>query len=141
MTGFLTTQEYCREFVGVPMTEDNLFFYSLVRTIKDYISYGGPGKNKMVPWDAYSFARRWINGYIPRAQWGESDLELSFEEALEMIGVAPENIPIIRELLNSAATAPVEERAILCKKAYGLLAWQDNEIEEFAFVNRNRNYM
>lgn len=136
MTGFLTAQEYCREFVGVPMTEDNLFFHSLVRTIKDYVQYGGPGKNKMVSWNAYSFARRWINGHINKAQWGESDLELSFEEALELIGVAFENVSIIRDLLNKAASAPLEERAELCKQAYAVLSWQGNEIDEFAWVNR-----
>ena len=129
-------QEYCRDFVGVPMTEENLFFFSLVRTIKDYVQYGGPNKNKIVIWDDYSFARRWINGHIPTAQWGESDLELSFQEALELIGVAPENVPVIRDLLNEAASASTDDRAELCKKAYGLLSWQHNEPEEFLWISQ-----
>jgi len=129
-------QQYYKEFVGVPMTEENLFFHSLVRTIKDYVQYGGPNKNKVVVWDDYSFARRWINGYIPTAQWGESELELSFQEALELIGVAPENVTVIRDLLNEAATASADDRAILCKKAYGLLSWQNNEPEEFLWISQ-----
>lgn len=132
----VSTQQYCKDFIGVPMTEENLFFHSLVRTIKDYVQYGGPGKNKMVPWDAYSFAKRWINGYIPTAQWGESDLELSFQDALELIGVAPENVPIIRGLLNDAATAPADDRARLCKEAYAILSWQNNEPEEFLWISQ-----
>ena len=134
----ISTQQHCKDFIGVPMTEDNLFFYSLVRTIKDYLHYNKDGNNKLIPQSAYSFARRWIYGYTPKARWGESDLELSFEEALELVGVAPENVPVIRSLLKDARNASGEERTELCKKAYSALCWHDNEPEEFSWIGKRR---
>lgn len=137
MRGSKTSQQYYNDFVGVPMTEENLFFHSLVRTIKDYLHYSGPDKNKLIPYKAYLFAKGWIQGSFT-ACWEGSDLEITFKQALELIGIAPENVPIIRDLLKDAREAPVEERAELCKRVYGVLNWHDNEPEEFGWIGKKR---
>lgn len=112
------------EFCEVPKEEGTLFFWSLVQTLRDYVEYDSKKRKPGLPFKAFDFAQKWINGHIERAQWGESNLNVSFQEALELIGVAPENASVIRDLLNEAAGKKEEWESIMRRVD---LHWHDNE--------------
>ena len=112
------------EFCEVPKQEGTLFFWSVVQTIRDYVEYNPDRRKPGLPFKAFDFAKKWINGHVEKAQWGESDLEISFPEALEMMGIAPENVSVIKDVINKAAGKKPEWEAILrCMD----LHWHDNE--------------
>ena len=112
----------------VPKTEETIFFWSIVQTIRDYVLYDR-GQNRPGTPSAYMFARRWIHGYVPKAAWGDSGLEVSFKEAMEMLGVAPENIEPIRQGLTACTGMSRAERKEICRQIYSNLSWQNNEPE------------
>ena len=110
----------------VPKREETIFFWSVVQTLRDYVLYNR-GKNRPGTSRAYTFAKEWILGDIPKAKWGDSDLEISFEEAMDILGVAPENIEVIRQGLKDSVGKSLAERKEICRKIYADLSWQDNE--------------
>ena len=118
----------------VPKTEETIFFWSIIRHIRDFIHYNGhhhPVNSKK----AYITSYEWIVDGLA-LQWGDSDLVMTFPEALEMLGVAPENIPIIRDGLIESVNKPRRVRSEICRKIYADLCWQNDEPEPL-WVNAN----
>jgi len=70
-------------------------------------------------------------------EWGDSDNppRFTFGEALEMLGVQPENVVVFRQLIKSARTARTkQERYQAIRKAYGELHFHDNEPDPYAWI-------
>lgn len=111
----------------VAKTEETVFFWSVIRHIRDFIHYDGR-HHPMHPKTAYITSYEWIVDDV-ELQWGDSDLVVSFSQALEILGVAPENIPVIREGLIDCVNKPREIRNEICKRIYADLSWQSYEPE------------
>jgi len=122
--------------VQVPRTEDTILFWSIIRHIRDFIHYDGR-QHPMHPKAAYVLSYEWIVDGVP-LQWGDSNLVMTFSEALEMLGVAPENIPVIRDGLISCVNRPRKVRSEICKRIYTDLSWQNNDPEPL-WVNTSHN--
>ncbi len=111
---------------SVPKTTDSIFFWSVVQHLRDFISFGGRPHQKFKK--SYIITYEWIVDGVA-LQWGDSDLVMTFSEALEILGVAPENISIIRDGLIESVNKPRKVRSEICKRLYADLCWQNDEPE------------
>ena len=110
-------------------------FWTIVQAVRDYVFFE---KLKVhTSYRHYRFAKSWITNPQFIAQWG--DIEdppcFTFGEALEMLGVQPENVNIFRNMIREARHANTqEERSLIVRSAYSTLHFHDNEPDPFGWV-------
>ena len=122
--------------IQTPRNFDTIFFFSVVQHIRDLILYEGTRKRNS-PWKAYVTSYEWIVEDKPM-QWGESDLIVTFSEALEILEIPPENAAIIRDGLIRCINKPREVKRKICREIYADLCWQYDEIEPL-WIHLNSN--
>lgn len=122
---------------GLDVSEDTAYlFWTIVQAVRDYVffkKYGSAHKS----YKHYRFARSWITNPQFIAQWGDSDNPpcFTFGEALEMLGVHPENVNVFRNMITEARKANTqEERSQIVRSAYGELHFHDNEPDPFGWM-------
>lgn len=95
-------------------------FWTVVQAVRDYVffhKFGSAHKS----YQHYEFAKSWITDPQFVAQWGSSDDPpcFTFGEALEMLGVHPENVNILRDVITEVRQVDTpEERSHLVKSAH-----------------------
>lgn len=115
-------------------------FWTVVQAVRDYVFYSPTGKRHRHK-TYHRLACKWILNPNYEVEWGEGEdaPRFTFGEALEMLGVYPENVDIFRELIRSARRAKTdEERAEIVRKAYSELHFHDNEHNQFSWIGTAR---
>jgi hypothetical protein len=107
--------------------DEDLLFWVVVQACRDIVHYNVPA-NGRYPLSAFLHAKEWILDDLPQ-QIG--DREYTFREALEAIGVHPNNVEIIRETIARGPCTLYEEKQRLAREAYARMDGQDNEPEPF----------
>lgn len=117
--------------------EARYLFWTIVQAVRDYVFYS-PKNSRYRNHGCYRLAKSWIMNPHFEVEWGDSanPPRFTFGEALEMLGVQPENVVIFRQLIRNARIANTkQERNQAIKKAYGELHFHDNEPELHAWVS------
>ncbi|MCK5292670.1 MAG: hypothetical protein KAR39_11730 [Thermoplasmata archaeon] len=119
------------------VNEDSAYlFWTIVQAVRDYVffkKYGSAHKS----YKYYRFAKRWITNPQVIAQWGDAEdaLCFTFGEALEMLGVQPENVVIFRDMIRDARKADTQEETTrIVRNAYSELHFHDNEPDPLGWI-------
>lgn len=123
--------------IALEVDDDTRYlFWTIVQAVRDYVFYS-PSNSRHRNKSCYRLAKSWIMNPRFAVEWGDSDNPpcFTFNEALEMLGVYPENADIFRQTIRDARRAKTKiERSNIVKKAYGELHFHDNEHDPFGWV-------
>jgi hypothetical protein len=114
-------------------------FWTVVEAVKDYVFFAPTGKHSYKLY--FRLARKWIFNPDYEVEWGDGPdpPRFTFGEALEMLGVHPENVDVFRTTIREARQAKSnEERKKIVMKAYRELHFHDNEIELWRCTNGSK---
>lgn len=111
---------------------ESLLFWIVVRACRDIMTAHIPS-NVYVGVDDYISAHDWIienepqNVVVELLDNGEALVkEMTFSDALEALGVSPENVSVLRNALVSGAGKMYDERAAVCLKTYQELCFHEH---------------
>ena len=100
-----------------------LLFYTIVRTVRDFLM---PIQIPLRPRWAKKIAVHWILDLVPLS-YGDDEMIITFPEALEMIGIAPENTGLIRQAVLDARDRDPSEWLDIGQRCWLELSFHDNE--------------
>ena len=121
--------------------EAAFLFWTVVEAVRDYVFFS-PTASRHRNRTYHRLARKWIMNPNYEVEWGDGEdaPRFTFGEALEMLGVYPENVDIFRGLIRDARRAKTEEdRKKLIKQAYSELHFHDNEPDPYGSERRYFN--
>ena len=138
----LRPTDYNRSELDVEQ-ESAYLFWTIVQAVRDYVFFKIKASHSS--YEHYEFAKSWITNPQFVAQWGDSDDPpcFTFGEALEMMGVHPENVNVFRDMISEAHRANTpEERSQLVRNAYGELHFHEhNEPNPYAWIGRSPGFL
>jgi hypothetical protein len=127
------------EIIELGIDEDTKYlFWTVVQAVKDYVFYPTRLHRNAT---YYKLARKWIVDPNYEVEWGDGPdpPRFTFGEALEMLGVHPENVDVFRTAIREAHQAKSDkDRKDAVMKAYRELHFHDNEIDLWRCLDGSR---